>query len=191
MENLYVKLRYNGLAKRTLIWESMGRGYSYTVYPGEIIVVPSSQAQNAKACAPMVEVELPTLEKGVKKIRKTRVGEGTISQKITPEKPLNVFTTEDPLAKYETTQPTQTIEVTAEDDFQVVETIENSKPIEELETVVESTESTVADTDFANKNKQELVDWLLAHGEKEKEYKLLNTKRDTLIAMCVEVESNL
>jgi hypothetical protein len=139
----------------------------------------------------MVEVELPTLEKGVKKIRKTRVGEGTISQKITPEKPLNVFTTEDPLAKYETTQPTQTIEVTAEDDFQVVETIENSKPIEELETVVESTESTVADTDFANKNKQELVDWLLAHGEKEKEYKLLNTKRDTLIAMCVEVESNL
>ncbi len=73
------KVKYNGTVKARLSWNSMGKGYSYNVLPGQILVITDDQAHNCCAAGPCTILTGP-------KFTKTK-----INKKVLPkEAPLKI-----------------------------------------------------------------------------------------------------
>ena len=48
--------KFNGTKKTRVTWNSMGKGYSYNVDPGETIAVPDDQVQNICGCGHFIVI---------------------------------------------------------------------------------------------------------------------------------------
>lgn len=193
---MFTTLRYMGVNRRKITWNSMGQCFSYTVSPGEPVDIPTSQVNNAKAVAVLVEVEDKKRKHGrVRKIRKIIEGE---SSEVVTESDEAVFQKQDrldPFANVEASGQEVEIEIEEDEETKDVEILkeEEEEVAEQDEVVVEEDdeESEDGNTDFASKNKKELAAYLIDNNKELKEYVLLKERKDTLIAMCVDLEASL
>lgn len=210
---MYIQLRFVGTSKKRVTWNSMGECFVYVVEPGEVISVPVSQANNAKAIGPFVEVHEKTQnvkrkKNPVAKVKKIFEKE---SSEVVTESDVEVFTKQNklnPFEKYETlderieipeeSEETDIQDISFEDDEEdkseedadITEVTEEEK--EEENSEEEDREVTeTQNTDFSTFNKSQLADWLIEHGVDETSTQLMKNKRDTLISMCVNKEKTL
>jgi len=212
---MVVSLRYVGTYRRRITWNSMGQCFCYVVNPGDIIDVPASQANNAKGAAPLVEAKLHATK--AKRIKKIFEAEST--EVITPSDE-EVFEKQDKLDPFagcksdgqevvieeetevveDKKEVVEAGEVVAEQEPEITEDVqkevenefENLDKAFPQEFLDKLDKDIVPDTDFASKNKSDLADYIIAHSQEElKKYVLLKEKRDTLIKMCVDLESSL
>jgi len=176
-----VRLKYVGNMKRKISFVTMGKGYSFSVKPGEIISVPDVVATAAKGAAPFEAVVREKPSNNIKVVKTV------IHNNEEPEEVESVIerVSVDPFVQKEIEEEVEKIEeeIDASADTDIIEApfVED---IEEDEVEEEDVEEELS-IDYTSKLKSELKDMCVARGLSNR------GNRDDLIAALVNNDNGI
>lgn len=160
------RVKYLGTNKARVSWTSMGRGFSYNVRPGEIIVVPDDQVNNIRAAGSFSIVSAPSKNQKPKVNKKVIRKEEPVIKKTV--KPLPLVEEEPEVEETPEVEDVEeavecVVEETPEEDFEDVDVNDETKviqipekPSENVEFVKSPVKGEQPTIDYTSLRKEEL-----------------------------------